>query len=299
MANKARITVAKPHIINELNKYDIKVFDLDILNEIFEANKDKWRLPLAMDFNKFTEALTLQDFIKHIDFTFPGLPIRRLFFYEDASVYDISAHIFSKGYLSHYSAVTNWGLTEQIPKTIYITLEQSNSPSKSSSDRLMEQQAIDEAFKKPQRQSETFFLYNEYKIVLLRGKHTKNLGIQNLEWKNAGTINITDIERTLIDIVVRPSYAGGVFEVLKAFRLAKEKYNVSVNKLSGYLTRLNFIYPYHQAIGFYLEAAGNYKPSQIELFKNKPKDYDFYLAYEMTEMVYSPDWKLYYPKGMI
>jgi hypothetical protein len=99
--------------------------------------------------------------------------------------------------------------------------------------------------------------------------------------------------------VVRPSYAGGIFEVLKAFRLAKEKHPLSVNKLSGYLSRMNFIYPYHQAIGFYLEAAGNYTQSQINIFKNKPKNYNFYLTYEMGEMTYSKEWNLYYPKGMI
>lgn len=299
MANKPRITVAKPHIISELNKYDIKVFDPGILNQVFEANKDKWRLPLSMDLNKFMEALTHQDFIQHMDFTFPGLSNRRLFFFEDASVYDISASIFPRAYLSHYSAVTNWGLTEQIPKTIYITQEQSNSPSKSNHGKSLEQHAIDEAFKRPQRQSETFFIFNEYKIVLLRGKYTKNLGVQSMDRSEFDTINITDVERTLIDIAVRPSYAGGVFEVLKAFRQAKEKYNVSVNKLSGYLNRMNFIYPYHQSIGFYLDAAGNYKSSQIELFKNKPREYDFYLAYEMDDMAYSEKWNLYYPKGMI
>lgn len=298
MANKPRITVAKPSIINALNEYSTKVFDPAILNHIFETNKDKWRLPLSMDLKKFMDALTHQDYISYSDFTFPGLTNRRLFFYDDASIYDISASILPKAYLSHYSAVSIWGLTEQIPKTIYITQEQSNSPSKAHSEKL-EQHAISEAFSRPQRQSETFVIFKDYKIVLLRGKHTKNLGVQSMDREEFDPIHITDIERTLIDIAVRPSYAGGVFEVLKAFRLAKEKYPVSVNKMSGYLSRMNFIYPYHQAIGFYLEAAGNYKPSLIEIFKNKPRDYDFYLTYEMTDPAYSEEWNLYYPKGMI
>jgi predicted transcriptional regulator of viral defense system len=103
----------------------------------------------------------------------------------------------------------------------------------------------------------------------------------------------------LLDIVVRPSYAGGVFEVLKAFRNANEQNPVSANRLSNYLSRIDYLYPYHQAIGFYLTAAGNYKESQIRIFKNIPQLFDFYLAYDMQNMEYSKEWRIYYPKGMI
>lgn len=298
MANRPRISIVLPKIIQELESRRNRVFDAAILSEIFEENKDKWRLPLAMDVERFMDALAEQDSIEHIDFTFPGLSSKRLFYRDGVSVYDLSAAILPKSYLSHYSAVALWGLTEQIPKTIYVTQEQSNSPSKQQLNEL-KQEAIDEAFKKPQRLSETYVTFREYKIFLLRGKFTKNLGVDTLERSEVGQIKVTDIERTLIDIAVRPSYSGGVFEVLKAFRQAKEMYPVSVNKLSGYLSRMNFIYPYHQAIGFYLEAAGNYKQSQINILKNKPRTYDFYLAYQMKEKEYSKEWNLYYPKGMI
>lgn len=221
-----------------------------------------------------------------------------LFYVGEVSVYELSAAIFPRSYLSHYSAINLWGLSEQIPKTIYITQEQSNGPAKSQSVKL-EQGNIDKAFGKPQRESETFDTFQDYKIVFLRGKHTKDLGVEKLGTSGKNQVKVTDIERTLIDIAVRPAYSGGVHEVLKAFRQAKEQGNVSINKLSGYLSRMNFIYPYHQAIGFYLEAAGNYKASQIDIFRNKVKDFDFYLAYEMQDMAYSKQWKLYYPKGLI
>jgi len=298
MANKPRITVARPFIINELEKLRTNVFDANMLNDIFETNKDKWRLPLSMDLEGFMEALSHQDFINYANFDFPGLPHRRIFFNPGASVYEISALAVPRAYLSHYSAVSLWGLTEQIPKTIYITQEQSASPAKAEKGELS-QQGIDVAFRKPQRQSETFVTLNEYKIILLRGKATKNLGVGKLEADDTNGVNITDIERTLLDIVVRPSYAGGVFEVLKAFRNANEQNSVSANRLSNYLSRIDYLYPYHQAIGFYLTAAGNYKESQIRIFKNIPQLFDFYLAYDMQNMEYSKEWRIYYPKGMI
>jgi len=298
MANKPRITVARPFIINELEKLRTNVFDANMLNDIFEANKDKWRLPLSMNLEGFMEALSHQDFINYANLDFPGLPHRRIFFNPGASIYEISALAVPRAYLSHYSAVSLWGLTEQIPKTIYITQEQSASPAKAEKGELS-QQGIDAAFGKPQRQSETFVTLNEYKVILLRGKATKNLGVGKLEADDTNGVNITDIERTLLDVVVRPSYAGGVFEVLKAFRNANEQNSVSANRLSNYLSRIDYLYPYHQAIGFYLTAAGNYKESQIRIFKNIPQLFDFYLAYDMQNMEYSKEWRIYYPKGMI
>lgn len=297
MSNKPRFISVLPEIIKAFTKANKQVFDKWDISEIFEENKDKWRLPLYMDLNIFMDQLAGQTFLKEAKIEFPDVPTSRLFYYDNASVYEISSGIFPKGYLSHYSAVALWGLTEQIPKTIYITVEQSNSPAKAIRSEL-EQKNIDAAFRKPQRQSGTSSEIGEYKIILLRGKNTKNLGVSQFDDEDLKDVRLTDLERTLIDIVVRPSYSGGVSEVIKAFRNANESHKVSVNRMSGYLSRMNFIYPYHQAIGFYLEAAG-YKKSQVDIFASRDKEFDFYLTYDMRDMDYSQKWRIYYPKGLI
>ena len=104
------------------------------------------------------------------------------------------------------------------------------------------------------------------------------------------------IERTLIDITVRPVHSGGVTEVLKAFELAREK--VSVNRLAVMLKKLAFIYPYHQAVGFYLERAG-YRPFvDRSCFKEMPREFDFYLEHGMKAKEYVKEWNLFIPKGL-
>jgi predicted transcriptional regulator of viral defense system len=102
------------------------------------------------------------------------------------------------------------------------------------------------------------------------------------------------LERTLIDITVRPVYAGGVFEVAKAFELAKDK--LSVNALTAMLKKLKYTYPYHQAIGFYLERAG-YKSSLTDLLRKIPMKFDFYLTHQKGETDFVKDWRLHIPKG--
>jgi hypothetical protein len=296
MSNKPRFISVLPEIIRVFTATGKGVFNKKDISDIFEQYKDKWRLPLYMGLDIFMDQLAGQSFIKEAVLEFPEVNTGRLFYFDSATIYEIASTIFSKGYLSHYSATSIWGLTEQIPKTIYVTIEQSNSPSKLlARENDLVQKNIDAAFSKPQRQSETTAILGDYKIVLLRGKFTKNLGVV----KFSKTIAVTDLERSLIDIVVRPSYSGGISEVIKAFRIANSEHKVSINKLSGYLNRLEFIYPYHQAIGFYLEAAGNYKPSQISIFSNREMKNDFYLAYDMKLMSFSEKWRIWYPTGLI
>ncbi|MET5019919.1 hypothetical protein AAHH78_32915, partial [Burkholderia pseudomallei] len=96
------------------------------------------------------------------------------------------------------------------------------------------------------------------KIYLLKGAHTGHLGVITEPVTDEGgqevLASLTNLERTLIDITVRPVYAGGVFEVDKAFELAKDR--VSINRLVPILRKLDFAYHYHQAIRYNLERAG-------------------------------------------
>ncbi|MNY04939.1 hypothetical protein D3C86_1376420 [compost metagenome] len=141
--------------------------------------------------------------------------------------------------------------------------------------------------------------YAGRKIYLLNGVYTNHLGIvtEEVTDDDGRTVQarLTNLERTLIDITVRPVYAGGVFEVAKAFELARDR--LSVNRLIPMLRKLDFVFPYHQVIGFYLERAG-YKPSQLDLVRRLPMQYDFFLAPEINKTRYDSNWRLLVPEGL-
>lgn len=80
----------------------------------------------------------------------------------------------------------------------------------------------------------------------------------------------------------------------KAFENAKGL--LSVNAMRAMLKQLHFGYPYHQAIGFYLERAG-YRSSQVELFAREPMACDFYLTHAMGRTTYNSRWRLHVPEG--
>jgi hypothetical protein len=66
--------------------------------------------------------------------------------------------------------------------------------------------------------------------------------------------------------------------------------------LAATLQKLSYTYPYHQAIGFYLERAG-YNPAQLDLLRRFPMEFDFYLTHQTKEKEYVKEWRLYVPKG--
>jgi hypothetical protein len=183
------------------------------------------------------------------------------------------------------------GLTEQLPKTIYFNQEQRISGGSGA----LSQTGIDNAFRNKCRTTSNIALYRAQHIFLLNGRNTKQLGVIDTTASDGAKLRVTNVERTLIDATVRPVYSGGVFEVAQAFVRAHGHF--SVNKLVAILKQLRFTYPYHQAIGFYLQRAGLYKPSQLELLRQLPMEYDFYLDYGLRSPDYNADWRLFIPNG--
>jgi hypothetical protein len=286
-----RIELAKPEVVKYLDGYLQRVFEKEDLRKVFETRRESWRLAQSMSLGKFIGYLVNNTALREARFDFPNRPIVR-YFWGDAPLYSLLMTLKPKSYFCHYTAVYMHELTEQIPKTVNINFEQIERPRPKTG---LVQKKIDFAFKTSTRMSKNIAEYQEYKIRLLNGKQTGNLGVIETSFEDAN-VHVTDIERTLIDIAVRPEYSGGIYEVLNAYKRAAGK--VSVNKLVATLKKINYIYPYHQVIGFYLETSGSYETTQIELLKALPMQNDFYLAHRMEDTEFSKTWRLYYPKSV-
>jgi hypothetical protein len=268
------------------------VFSKAELKQLLANCVYKIGLPGKVTLPEFTSFLTAQKIIREVTIKMPiGKKVIR-YETDSATAIETAQSLKSNSYLSHYTALFLHGLTDNLPKVIYTNTELKKAINRNSEKLL--QANIDRAFAFSMRQSNQIARYEDIEIYLLNSKNVDQVGVKDFTFNNT-TLRVTDIERTLIDITVRPSYAGGIDEVLNAYKAAKGQ--ISVNRMLSILTKLDYTYPYHQAIGFYLEKAG-YEKDVLSLVEITPIEYDFYLTYNMRNKGYSGRWRLFYPSGM-
>jgi len=120
----------------------------------------------------------------------------------------IASYLVEPYAISYWSALHHYGLTEQIPSTVFV-----QTPAR-----------------KKKNVMEIFGV--NYQIV--RVKEDKFFGARK-EWVEETQINITDKEKTIIDCLDKPHYAGGIIEVAKSLKSSSLNYN----QLITYAIRIN------------------------------------------------------------
>jgi hypothetical protein len=269
------------------------VFSYKQIAEALRANRDDWRLSDDISTNRLIEFLLSETDLRLVELAslnHANAIAEKRYVWGKVSPFQLALSIKTGAYLCHATAVFLHGLSDQIPRRIYVNKEQSAK----SSSGVLTQDAIHRAFKGRQRESTFIFEVGDSQAVLLWGKNTGRLEVTSLPYEGAA-LDVTSIERTLIDIAVRPAYAGGALQVLEAYRNALGK--ASVGTLIATLKRMDYIYPYHQLIGFYMQKAG-FPKSQYSRLKEFGLDFDFYLVYGLKESDYNSEWRVFVPKGM-
>lgn len=299
MGRRSRFSIAKKDIVSFFDEQAASIFTKNMLASIFYEQQDFWRLATSMRVNDFIDELIKTKHLKKHSFKFPDRSIT-LYTWKKFNFYKLLTSLKPNSYLCFHTALHLHNLTEQIPKQYYVSSLRASKLDRRDNYTLdnIQQEAIDKAFSKQKIGSSKFAVFDESRVFLLESHLAEGIGIQELSIGNFNDIiRVTDLERTLIDAVVRPFYCGGVYEVLKAFELCSDK--ISINRISSYLKRLDFIYPYHQAIGFYLERTGKFPESAIQKIHNRfQKKRKMYLTYGQKNLSFSETWQVYYPSSL-
>lgn len=292
MPRTSSLEINRQRIEEDLKAYPERVFTVPELKRVFELHKTTWGVKPSTTPSRFLAFGLAHGFINKIELRPEENSYRRFTRYavEGASDFAIALSLRPRSYLTHATAIHLHGLSDQLPKVIYANQEQRGNAGGGD----LSQAGIDRAFANRQRMSKYVYWHGEKRIVLLAGKDTGDAGVETMEEANRQRLRVTGIERTLIDIVVRPAYAGGIFHVLDAFRGALGK--VSVPRLVNLLNEIDYTYPYHQAIGFLMERAG-FPESETRKLRKKEAEFDFYLAHGLKEKDYDKSWRLFYPRG--
>jgi hypothetical protein len=207
----------------------------------------------------------------------------------DLSTLAFACSFYKNSYLCHGSALHVHGLAPL--QSVFVNHEQ--SPKKTTS--KLSQKGIDQAFQNQPRRSAYVFTTTQTTITFLNGKNTGNAGVITALSPEGDSVPVTSLERTLIDCVVRPQYAGGIRLVADAFTKAIGA--ISVAEIVGLLKQTKYVYPYHQSLGFLLERAG-LPHEQLVPLKAMPIRFKFYLDYGMKATRFNQDWKVCYPEEL-
>jgi hypothetical protein len=203
------------------------------------------------------------------------------------SPFQLATSLRRRSFLCHRTALVVHGLAHS-SEPIYVNQEQSPKPTPED----ITQESITKAFSNQQRQSQYIFKYAGTQYLLLSGKNTGRAGVRPLKGSDGGDLDVTDLERTFIDIVVRPAYAGGINQVADAYQQAVAR--IDIDHLIKLLKKMDYVYPYHQSIGFLLERAGAAE-NECRRLTQLGTQFDFYLDYKIKNPAYSKKWRLYYP----
>ena len=286
---------ASSDIVAFFEKHPFKAYTTYDIQRIFDSERHKWRIANYRNYKHFITFLNdrkilLLDVQNHEAQTSEKQILRK----KEATPFHVGLTVKKGGYLSYYSAMQIHQLTLQLPKTIYVSEEKyKDAYALKPEDIDLEQDAVDRAFSKPQRVATEAYKskLDGFRYVYLQRKHTSlNIGIIK-----RNDLSVTDLERTLIDIAVRPVYSGGAFEVMEAFRTAKTQ--IDIERLNEYLIQLNYIYPYHQLIGFYLDLIG-FSEKKLTPFLAKKTNINFYQTYNLSNKKLNEKWGIYHPIGI-
>jgi len=291
----SRLRRALPSVRRHFADVESNVFTEAALRATFESQRGAWGLTMRDTATGFIAKLVEEAEMRLVQLRFPlSYPSVRRYCWGEVPLLDLVQTFRKDSYFSHYTALQLHGLTEQVPKSIYLNHEQRPQPRP---ELPPTQERVDRAFRVRQRVTRCTAELDGFTIHIVNGKHTGQLAVSEVTLpEGEGTVRTTDLDRALIDAAVRPDYCGGVHEVLHAYQAAADR--ASPNRIRALLQQLDYAYPYHQAIGFYLERSGAFDDAAVALFRELPQPIDFYLAHDMRETQYVKQWRLHVPRDM-
>jgi predicted transcriptional regulator of viral defense system len=156
--------------------------------------------------------------------------------------FEIAMALVQPAAISHWSALSYHGLTEQTPRHVFV-LTSARSVPRSRGEK---------------KQSAPGYPVGNTIYRFVQVKPERFFGIDDV-WVQEARIKITDPERTLIDGLMTPQYLGGFAELLHAFEMRIPK--LDLERIIGYAMKLDAATA--KRLGWILENQG-VKPSRLK-----------------------------------
>ncbi|MBI3299652.1 MAG: type IV toxin-antitoxin system AbiEi family antitoxin domain-containing protein [Elusimicrobia bacterium] len=136
-----------------------------------------------------------------------------------AHEFEIAMFLVHPAAVSHWSALSYHGLTEQLPRTVFVLTTAGSVP------RVRHGGGDEEGYP-----------VGDTRYRFVQVKPERYFGIEDV-WVNEARVKITDPERTLLDGLMAPQYCGDFSEVLHAFGVRAPK--LDVERIVNYALKLD------------------------------------------------------------
>lgn len=184
--------------------------------------------------------------------------------------FEIAMHLVKPAVISYYSAFYHHGLTEQLPKIIYIsTVKETSTPQKGSYKR------------------KAGFNFNGIEYHIIQIKKEKYYGIEQA-WRGESRFLVSDLERTILEGFAMPQYCGGFSEVMHGLEQSLKELNLE--RLIKYAKRWDIAVS--RRIGWALEQFGIENEKTLSLAQREHRGYRRLDPSREPKGKYSSKWQL-------
>lgn len=139
----------------------------------------------------------------------------------DAHEFEVAMALVNPAAISHWSAMSYHGLTEQLPRTVFVLTTTEHSVP-----RLRDGSSV-------RREGGYVVAGVTYRFVQVQPE--RYFGTQDV-WVGDSRVTVTDLERTLLDGITMPQYCGGFAEAIHAFEEASDR--LDLERIAQYAERL-------------------------------------------------------------
>lgn len=250
-------TKNKEQILYTLNEK--RFFSINDIANILDELKEKNLVSNSLSQNDFYLKLLYDGLISHT-ITIRDVEKIRYTLNKEFNIYDFVYSLERNGFFSMFTSLNIQGFTNFRDNFIFISKERMQRVNFSS--KNITQEAIDKAFSNKPRKTKAYNTIYNYNIVMLESNNTQGVGIINYNGYKVSSIN-----RAFVEIISNIQYSKTPYDVIGEFRKLKDK--LDINEIFKIIEKFDFIYPYYQLAGYYLEKIGFLKEELSRFFNNK------------------------------
>ena len=235
------------------------VFTLDHISTMLEDLKNQNLVQQSITSDSFYFKL-LEDGLISYTISLRDIQKTRYSLNKEFNIYDFASSLENKSFFPMFTSLNIQGLSNYRNNFVFISKERKERNNFAS--RILTQDAIDKAFASSPRRTKAHDVINGYNVVSLESNNTGSIGIIDYNGYKVSSIN-----RALVEIISNIHYFVSPDNVISEFKAIKDKLNI--NEIFKIIEKFDFIYPYYQLAGYYLEKIGFTKNELIKFYSKK------------------------------